>query len=323
VAVKPSASVTGELHFLTAETESSLYRNDRVRMTRDGRGNFVDSEGIQTEIREIEVRDARQLSSSNSMTLTKNGFELLEKPVPKYDFLDHQEVISNYYRDCEQIVKEVTGSQVWAFDHNIRSAGGLSEKRQVKGGQDVQGPAHIVHGDYTLRSARDRLQQLTQTASVNDTLREVMPEGQGLISKDLANSALDDGGRFAIINVWRNIESTPVSTHPLALCDGQTVEPEDLVVFEIHMPDRIGENYWSKYDKRHAFYSYPEMERSEALLIKQWDSAGLLAQSDGAKGDNKADGPCTFSFHSAFNDAQTQPDAPDRWSIEVRCMVLY
>ena len=313
----------GEFHFLTPETDSSLYRNDRVRMTRDDRGNFVDSEGVETKPYEIEVNNARLLSSSSSMTLTKNGFELLENQVPDYDFLDHQEVITSYYRDCEQIVEDVTKARAWAFDHNIRSAGGLADKRRVKGGQDVQGPAHIVHGDYTLRSARDRLQQLTRASSVNDTLREVVPEGQGLISADLADPALGGNERFAIINVWRNIESTPVATHPLALCDGQTVEPEDLVVFEIHMPDRVGENYWAKHDKRHTFYCYPDMVRSEALLIKQWDSAGLLAQSDGSKGDNQADGPCTFSFHGAFNDAQTPPDAPDRWSIEVRCMVLY
>ena len=64
-------------------------------------------------------------------------------------------------------------------------------------------------------------------------------------------------------------------THPLALCDGLTVEPEDLVVFEIHMPDRVGENYWSKYNAEQAFYTYPQMTRDEALLIKQWDSAGI------------------------------------------------
>ncbi len=218
-------------------------------MTRDDRGNFVDSEGVATEPHKIVVKDARQLSPQNTMNLARNGFELLENTVPSYDFLDHQEVITRYYRDCEEIVAEATGGKVWAFDHNIRSAGGLAEKRRVKGGQDVQGPAHIVHGDYTLRSARDRLIQLTEASSVNDTLRQVVPEGQGLIPKDAANPALNDGGRFAIINVWRNIEAEPVATHPLALCDGQSVQPEDLVVFEIHMPDRVGENYWAKYDE--------------------------------------------------------------------------
>ncbi len=64
------------------------------------------------------------------------------------------------------------------------------------------------------------------------------------------------------------------------------------------------------------------MTRDEALLIKQWDSAGTLARSDGAAADRPG-APCTFSFHSAFEDPKTAPDAPDRWSIEVRCMVVY
>ena len=174
-------------------------------MTRDDRGNFVDSEGVETEPHEIVVKDARQLAPEDTMSLTRNGFELLQKPVPSYDFLDHEEVITSYYRDCEEIVAEATSGKVWAFDHNIRSAGGLADKRKVKGGQDVQGPAHIVHGDYTLRSARDRLTQLTQASSVNDTLRQVTPEGHGLIPEDAAHPALKDSGRFAIINVWRNI----------------------------------------------------------------------------------------------------------------------
>ncbi|MGK0260740.1 MAG: hypothetical protein ACI96M_004193 [Candidatus Azotimanducaceae bacterium] len=316
-------SLSGVLHFLTPQTRSSLSRNDRVRMTRDDRGNFVDSEGVETEPLELAIKDARQLPAADAMMLESNGFELKQAPVANYDFMDHQSVITDYYRDCQQLVAEATGARVWAFDHNIRSAGGLAEKRQVKGGQDVQGPAHIVHGDYTLRSAPERLAQLTRPPSVNDTLREMIPEGQGLVPEEAAHQALADGGRFAIINVWRNIKPEPVATHPLALCDGRDVQPEDLVVFEIHMPDRVGENYWAKYDARHTFYSYPGMTRDEALLIKQWDSGGLLARSDGAQADHEAQGPCTFSFHSAFNDPDTPTDAPDRWSIEVRCLAVY
>jgi hypothetical protein len=66
------------------------------------------------------------------------------------------------------------------------------------------------------------------------------------------------------------------------------------------------------------------MTRDEALLIKQWDSAGLLAQSQGQRPDSDdPQAPCTFSFHTAFDDASTPPDAPARWSIEVRCVVIY
>ena len=91
--------------------------------------------------------------------------------------------------------------------------------------------------------------------------------------------------------------------HPLALCDALSVEPEDLVVFEIHYADRIGENYFAKHASGHNWYFYPELTRDEALLIKQWDSQGEFARSNGGDGDgNGGGGPCTFSFHSAFDD---------------------
>jgi len=66
------------------------------------------------------------------------------------------------------------------------------------------------------------------------------------------------------------------------------------------------------------------MARDEALLIKQWDSAGVLARCGGASAEaSDSAAPCTFSFHSAFEDPATPPGAPDRWSIEVRCVALY
>ena len=318
-----TANHFGNLKFLKPETQSSLFRNDLVRMVRDHRGNFVESHGVATESHELKIADARQLAPSARMDLQRNGFELVDAPVTSYDYLDHEQVTGHYYRDCEALVAERTGGRVWAFDHNIRSAGGYADKRQEKGGQDVQAPAHIVHGDYTLRSAPERLLQLTQSPAVNDTLKADPRAKQGLIPDELAQHALSAEGRFSIINVWRNIQPQPVLTHPLALCDGLTVEPEDLVVFEIHMPDRVGENYWSKYNAEQAFYTYPRMTRDEALLIKQWDSAGALAQSEGSKSDHQGEGTCTFSFHSAFHQSQTPADAPDRWSIEVRCVVIH
>ena len=155
-------------------------------------------------------------------------------------------------------------------------------------------------------------------------LMSYLAENTALIPEQWAKRVVEAGQRFSIINVWRNISHDPVQTHPVALCDAQSVQPEELVVFEIHYSDRIGENYFSKFSPQHRMYYYPEMVRDEALLIKQWDSAGALALSAGVKADaSNAQAPCTFSFHSAFVDPDTAVDAPDRWSIEVRCIVVY
>ena len=331
---EPATDLLYETHspsafrYMAPATESSLYRNGKVLTRRDRDGSDSGFEGIDLQSREMAIVDARTLVPDEQPTLAANGFELLDRPMahPDLDFLDHEAVVRTYYPDCVKIMKGATGAAtVAAFDHNIRSASGKSDKRRIGGGQQVQGPAHVVHGDYTLTSAPQRLRDLARPPTLNDTYRTVLAVGETLLDSDDVERAIEDG-RFALVNLWRNIAREPVATRPLALCDAATVHPEELVVFEIHYRDRVGENYFAKYAPRHRWVYWSGMTRDEALLIKQWDSEGELARSKGARADADADGEgrsSTFSFHSAFNDPATPPDAPDRWSIEVRCALLY
>ncbi len=328
---KNSAQSAGEqdrpgiLNYLEDSAQSSLYRNGKVFTRRDPDGSDSGWQGVVREDREISIHDGRAANGAGRCTAKTNGFELLTQPVSGgVDFLDQSQVVNKYYGQCAELVQAATGAHAFAFDHNIRSATGKQSKQRIEGGQQVQGPAKMVHGDYTLTSGPQRLRDLGKPPTGNDTLRSVLGEGQSLISSAVVDKALGEGGRFAIINVWRNIAKEPVATYPMALCDGQTVRPEDLVVFEIHYQDRIGENYFAKYSPRHQWYCYPGMTSDEALLIKQWDSDGIMARSQGVEADSSAPQlPCTFSFHTAFDDPSAPPDAPDRWSIEVRCIVVY
>ncbi len=327
----------GVVNYLQDGAESSLYRNGKVLIRRDVDGSDTGVTGVQASAKEIAIVNARERHGDAAMTCETNGFELLHAPLtnPTLDFYDHQQVVREYYADCERLLAEVTGARVYAFDHNIRSAAGKATKQRISSGQEVQGPAKMVHGDYTLVSAPQRARDLAQPPKINDTYAGLVENGASLVSESQVERALA-GGRFAIINVWRNIAAEPVHRDALALCDGQTVDPEELVVFEIHYADRVGENYFAKHSGNHTFYYYPHMTRDEALLIKQWDSAGALAQSAGRLADTSHPGaPCTFSFHTAFDevsaknakDAENRLDAPanlpDRQSIEVRCLVIY
>jgi len=317
------AQTLGIFNYMSPESESSLFRNGKVLTRRDLVGTDSSWEGVNFKKQEVSVSNAR---SSINATLDVNGFELLDHDVEeeKIEFFENKDVLKRYYPMCSEVIRAATGARaVFAFDHNIRSAAGKKSKKMITGGQQVQGPAHTVHGDYTLTSAPERLKQLAKVPGKNDTIASIMREGEALIPEALVDEALG-GGRFAIINLWRNIVAEPVEINPLALCDASRVSPEDLVVFEIHYADRVGENYFAKYNPAHSWYFYPRMTRSEALLIKQWDSDGGLSKSGGAKPDAASPGdPCTFSFHSAFSDPNTRDDAPDRWSIEVRCAVIY
>lgn len=324
-----NCNVHAQLTYLANSVESSLYRNGKVFTHRDRNGNDGAYHGVVMEQRDAVINNGRRIDQSKNRQLEVHGFELFHRPLHNSDlqFYDQLQVVKEYYSECAEIVMEATNAtQVLAFDHNIRWAKGKNSKKRIKDGQQVQSPIYFVHGDYTLASAPQRLRDLTRPSSINDTLRSVLGEGESLLTTDVVSQNPDDGKRFAIINVWRNIDRWPVMSDPLALCDGQSVSHDDLVVFEVHYDDRIGENYFAKYSPSHEWWYYPLMTRDEVILIKQWDSMGRLAQTGGVHADSSVgngDVPCTFSFHSAFSEPNTQTDAPERHSIEVRCVVFF
>jgi hypothetical protein len=229
---------------------------------------------------------------------------------------------------CALVKAQVPGAcRVVAFDHNLRCASANAAGQSVAGGNAYQQPAHLVHSDYTVTGAPARVAQLAEPAKANDTWKRLVAPGQPLISAAEA-AALHAGSlpgglpaaageRFAIVNVWRNVKAEPVQRFPLAVIEAKTVKEGDLSVFEIHYQDRVGENYFLRHHPRHRWAYYPAMRREEALVFKQWDNAAVIG------GEKSAEGPPVFVVHSSFEDPTTAPDAPDRESIEVRCVVLF
>jgi hypothetical protein len=158
--------------------------------------------------------------------------------------------------------------------------------RAGSGEPGIRGPVQSTHNDFTARSGRDR------------ALREL--EARGL------DPALLDG-RFAIVNLWRPI-GRPVEKWPLALCDAQTIADGDLIVADLVYRDRVGETYALQFNPAQLWYHFPRLGPDEAILIKGYDSAEDVAR---------------FTAHSAFEDPETRPDAPERESIEVRALAFY
>ncbi len=312
-------------NYLADSIPHSLYRNGNVSLTRNPDGTDAGMQGYEEDARQMEVRDART-DDDGAKRLHVNGFELHQQPLENadIDFLSHQDVVSRHYPECVELLKELTGARyAFAFDHNVRWAEAEERKQQTGQGQQVQRPIRLVHGDYTLTSAPQRLRDLTAPPRINDTLRPFLKEGESLIPEKLVDEALSDSGRFAMINLWRNIHHEPVQRDPLGFCDAQTIRAEDLVVFELHYTDRIGENYFAHGAERHRWYFFPDMRDDEVVLIKQWDSAGAFASSRGLEMDAGSSKPCSLNFHSAFEDPLTPDGAPDRRSIEVRCIAIF
>ena len=199
------------------------------------------------------------------------------------NFYDDKEVRSVYYPAAEAFLKAtLKADRVFIFDHTVR--------KRVEGAADVRGagprqPATRVHVDQTDTSGANRV-------------REHLPDEADELLK----------GRVQVINLWRPLKG-PLRDAPLAMCDGQSVAPGDLIASGLIYPNRSGETYSVKYNPDHRWFYIPQMTADEALLLKCYDSA--------------TDGRTRFVPHTAFIDPTTPPDTPPRESIELRTLVFH
>lgn len=229
----------------------------------------------------VEIRDVRPVAST--LSLEREGFQLLTAPTSVTDFADEEAIRTRYYAETISLLEELTGaSRVVVFDHTIR--------RHIPGASDratgiPRQPVPRVHNDYTEKSGPQRVRDLLG---------------------DEADTFLQK--RFAVINVWRPIRG-PVQDSPLAVSDASSVAGEDLVATDLIYPDRTGEIYYVKFNPGHKWFYAPAMRAEEIMLIKCYDSAD--------------DGRARFVPHSAFVDPTTPAGAPPRESIELRTLVFF
>ena len=233
----------------------------------------------QRETHRVPIRDARPMI--DQLSLDREGFVLLHKQTAVTDFYNEEQIKAVYYPECERVMREATGAaRVVAFDHIVRNATMAAIK-----GSGIKMPAKGVHNDYTAWSSPKRVRDL------------MGDEAEALLQN-----------RFAIINLWRPIRG-PLLESPLALCDAQSLEDENLIASDLKYPDRTGETYSITYNPNQRYYYFPKMQADEAVLIRCFDSA--------------LDGPRRFSAHTGFDDPETPADAPPRESIEVRTLVFF
>ena len=225
------------------------------------------------------IHDARPLRGE--LSLDTEGVVLIDAATSFEDFYDADRVREHYYPEMESLVMRQTGAvRVLAFDHNLRSKALAGESQY-----DAQMPVLFAHNDYTDDSGPQRV-------------RDLLPdEADRLLEK-----------RFAVINVWRPTRG-PVRESPLAVCDAQTMGPNDLVAMDLIYPDRVGEVQSLRYVEGHRWLYFPEMKASEVMMLKCYDST--------------RDGRARFTAHSAFEDPQTPADTEPRESIEVRTLAFF
>jgi len=230
----------------------------------------------EVDIREMRIHDGWPLAGDSN--LDREGFEIHRQVSKVSDFYDDDEVERIHYPEIEGLIRRSTGAtRVSIFDHTRRSAG---EKRS-----GVRDPVRAVHNDYTPKSGPQRV-------------RDLFPDEAAELLKR----------RFAVINAWHSIRER-VESHPLAVCDARTIEPEDFIATDLVYEDRVGEVFNLAHNPDHRWYYFPRLEEDQTILLKCFDSA--------------VDGRARFTAHTAFEDPESGRDAPPRESIELRALAFF
>ncbi|MBV8494936.1 MAG: methyltransferase [Alphaproteobacteria bacterium] len=265
-------TIEAELIYLanTGEKLVTQVADPGGRDQRQGGGN---------ETHRVRIHNGRPLTGR--FEFEREGFRFVESRTRVGNFYDEDAIRSVYYAECEALIKEVSGAKrVVVFDHTLRTAS--DQQRETHKIRDI---VSRVHNDYTEWSGPQRV-------------RDIMgDEAEALLR-----------GRFAIIQVWRPINN-PVESHPLAICDAQSVRPETLVVNERHYQDRVGQTYAITYDPHQRWYWFPRMRPDEALVFKVYESV--------------RDGRARWTAHTAFADPHAPPHARPRESIEIRTLAFF
>ncbi|WP_156681197.1 CmcJ/NvfI family oxidoreductase [Sphingomonas profundi] len=180
--------------------------------------------------------------------------------------------------------------------------------------QSISGAREIVaqYGFLTMRfSSRSPVQGWMSTAAMAHL--DFTP---GEVDRQLAQTLKVTGRRVApfsrlkVIQTWR-VTTPPPQDKPLAICDGRTVSPRDMVSMEFRGPDGSRDasvrSRGCLHSPDHRWYYFPNMVPDEVLVFKGFDSAAPEAMN---------------AMHTAFED-HTRSDAVPRGSIECRFFALY
>ena len=231
------------------------------------------------EAKKVTIEDGRAVA--RELSLDGTGFVLVRHATAVRDFFDAAELKRVYYPEIERLVAGLSGAKrVVVFDHTLRTADDAD-----RAARKIREVVPRVHNDYTEWSGPERV-------------RDLLPdEADDLLSR-----------HFAIIQAWRPIRY-PVETFPLALCDAQTISPDDLIVTERPHPNRIGQIYSISYNPDHQWFWFPRQRRDEAIVFKVYDSL--------------KDGRARWSAHTAFDDPSAPPNARPRESIEIRTLAFF
>ncbi|KAF2637221.1 hypothetical protein P280DRAFT_483106 [Massarina eburnea CBS 473.64] len=197
-------------------------------------------------------------------SLDTHGFQYCRHESAEKAFTDEKAIETVYYKECEQLLKDITGAtRVHIFNHKVRR-GPTQWHHLGQNNLANRGPVTRTHVDQSYHGAELRLRW------------EFPDEADELVKK-----------RYQIINIWRPVET--ILKDPIAVADSSTVPDADLVAAGMTEQDFGGESWVVRYSPDHCWYFMHGQAPGDVLLIKCFDSDVGVARR---------------ALHSAFEDPE-------------------
>jgi hypothetical protein len=241
-------------------------------------GERTNFEG-EREFHHMTVENARP--RAGELSLDRDGYMLVGHETAVTDFQDDAQLENIYNAEAEALILTHTGaSRAFVFDHTRRSS-----SQSLREAHNARDPANAAHTDYTDWSARKR---------VEDVMGD---EAEALLAK-----------RFAIVNVWRSTAGT-IEEWPMAFCPWDAIDDAHMHTVERRAYNRVGQTRHASYDAKNRWFYFPQMTRSEAVLIKNYDT--------------ETDGRARWALHTSFDDPTAPANAAPRESLETRVFAFF
>ncbi|CAO2647164.1 Nn.00g080860.m01.CDS01 [Neocucurbitaria sp. VM-36] len=246
--------------------------------------NFEFEDGRPEQISDLRGQEAK-------FTLEDNAFKVVRFSTNQ-SVWDRASVEKEYFPKIEGLIRSEIPhvTDVFMFDWRLRSTDKSKTDRPEGSRVDLTdplqylGPIEAVHIDQSDRGAYRRVEEHTGNRAAELSQR-----------------------RFFIINVWRPLANT-IENFPLAVCDGSTVEPQDLVLADHVRSTYIGETVYPLYQDHYKWFYLNKQTRDEALMLKMFDSSPT------------AKAKCCP--HTSFAQSVDSKIPTARESIEVRALVF-
>jgi len=273
----PSFTVTGRINLSQLARENKGYRPQPFPPTR--------------------VDDARPLQKGRNEAefLDEYGFVLLEAPTAVRNWADSEHVSETYLPEVEAMIRERL--------YRGREMIIMQPPRVMRRGAGTETPQYGtgIHCDHD-RTA-DSYQHNVEAFA-----------GKEAAARLRARMDQDDVDRFVVLDFWRPTMDEPLRHMPLALCDPNSIDPEDMIstALEGIAPNGAATHHIGlKHNPGQRWYYYPDMTADEVLVFKLFEL-------------RKGEEPQRFRacLHCAAEDPSTPPDAKPRQSCEHRVSVM-